>query len=87
MIILVLELKVRWMMLVSWLYGHVVTNQLRMFMLAGKTFTIPNKSTIEILPYLKGVEMVMQLKKDYENSGSQEYMKLLQMVRTYTDLI
>ena len=48
-----------------------------------KDFYDSNKSTIEkfFAGYLKGVEMVMQLKKDYENSGSQEYMKLLQMIQ------
>ena len=48
-----------------------------------KDFYDSNKSTIEkfFAGYLKGVEIVMQLKKDYENSGSQEYMKLLQMIQ------
>ncbi|MCH2575584.1 hypothetical protein MK131_12410 [Candidatus Poribacteria bacterium] len=48
-----------------------------------KDFYDSNKSTIEkfFAGYLKGVEVVMQLKKDYENSGSQEYMKLLQMIQ------
>ena len=48
-----------------------------------KDFYDSNKSTIEkfFAGYLKGVEAVMQLKKSYENSGSQEYMKLLQMIQ------
>ena len=48
-----------------------------------KDFYDSNKSTIEkfFAGYLKGVEVVMQLKKSYENSGSQEYMKLLQMIQ------
>ena len=48
-----------------------------------KDFYDSNKSTIEkfFAGYLKGVEAVMQLKKSYENRGSQEYMKLLQMIQ------
>ena len=48
-----------------------------------KDFYDSNKSTIEkfFAGYLKGVEAIMQLKKSYENSGSQEYMKLLQMIQ------
>ena len=48
-----------------------------------KDFYDSNKSTVEkfFAGYLKGVEAVIQLKKSYEKSGSQEYMKLLQMIQ------